>query len=75
MLKEIIALMAECLEKEPEQIKETDEYREYEEWDSLAYVAVIAAIDDAYEIVIPIEDFRTCRTVKALADYVEAHKE
>lgn len=75
MLQKIINLMAECLEKEPEEIKDTDEFREYEEWDSLAYLSVIAAIDDAYGMVIPVEDFRACRTVKALADYVEAHKE
>ncbi len=75
MLHELISLMAECLEKEPEEIKETDEFREYEEWDSLAYLSVIAAIDDAYGLVVPVEDFRSCRTVQALADYVASHKE
>ena len=74
MINEVINLMAECLEKEPKDIKSTDEFREYEEWDSLAYLSVIAAIDDNYGLVIPIEDFRFCRTVQALADYVMAHK-
>ena len=75
MLLEIVNLMAELLEKELHDVSPTDEFREYEEWDSLAYLSVIAAIDDAYGLVIPVEDFRACRTVKALADYVEAHKE
>ena len=74
MISQIINLIAECLEKEPGEIKATDEFREYEEWDSLAYLSVIAAIDDNYGLVIPIEDFRSCRTVQALADYVMAHK-
>lgn len=75
MLREIIDLMAECLEKEPEEIKATDEFREYEEWDSLAYLSLIAEIDDNYGFVVPLEDFRSCRTVQQLADYVSAHKE
>lgn len=75
MVQQIIDLMAECLEKGPATIQGTDEFRNYEEWDSLAYLSVIAAIDDAYGLVVPIEDFRSCRTINALAEYVEAHKE
>ncbi len=75
MLQEIINIFADCLEKEPEEIKAGDEFREYEEWDSLAYLSVIASIDDEYEFVIPVEDFRSCITVADLAEYVETHKE
>lgn len=75
MLQQIIDLMADCLEKEPGDIQGSDEFRNYEEWDSLAYLSVIAAIDDNYGLVVPIEDFRACRTVEALAAYVDTHKE
>lgn len=74
MLDKIVALMAECLEREPESINASDLFREYEEWDSLAYLSVIAQIDDDYGIVVPIEDFRSCKTIKDLADYVDKHK-
>ncbi len=63
--------MAECLEKEPEAIKATDEFREYEEWDSLAYLSVIAKIDEDYHLVIPREDFQKIRTKEDLANYLE----
>ena len=63
--------MAECLEKEPEAIKATDEFREYEEWDSLAYLSVIAKIDEDYHLVIPREDFQKIRTIEDLANYLE----
>jgi len=75
MLEKIIKLMSECLEKEESQIKCDDQFREYEEWDSLAYLSVIAQIDDDFGLVVPIEDFRSCRTIQDLAAYVEKHKE
>jgi len=74
MLSNIIKMFEEILERDSGTINAQDEFREYEEWDSLAYLSVIAAIDDNYGLVIPIEDFRSCRTVQALADYVMAHK-
>ncbi len=74
MLQEIIGIFADCLEKSTDEIQAGDEFREYEEWDSLAYLSVIASIDDEYGLVVPVEDFRACRTVKALADYVAEHK-
>jgi len=74
MLNQIITLIAECLERNASQISGTDQFREYEEWDSLAYLSVIAQIDDDFGIVVPVEDFRTCRTVQDLAAYVEKHK-
>ncbi|OQC48582.1 MAG: acyl carrier protein [Bacteroidetes bacterium ADurb.Bin035] len=71
MINEIINLMAECLEKEPGEIKATDEFREYEEWDSLAYLSVIAKIDEDYHLVIPRDEFQKIRTIEDLANYLE----
>jgi acyl carrier protein len=73
MLNEVISIFAECLEKSTDEIKGIDEFRDYKEWDSLAYLSVIAAIDDKYNHVVPLEDFRSCRTVNALAEYLETH--
>ena len=71
MINEIINLMAECLEKEPGELKATDEFREYEEWDSLAYLSVIAKIDEDYHFVIPRDEFQKIRTIEDLANYLE----
>jgi len=75
MLNEVIEILAECLEKQNSEIHGTDEFRDYEEWDSLAYLSVIAYIDDKYGYVVPLEDFRQCRTVSSLADYLSTHVE
>ena len=71
MINEVINLIAECLEKEPKDIKSTDEFREYEEWDSLAYLSVIAKIDEDYHFVIPRDEFQKIRTIEDLANYLE----
>ncbi len=74
MLDNIIAIFEEVLERDNGTIKPNDQFRDYDEWDSLAYLAVIAAIDDEYEIVIPVADFRACKTIQEVAKYVELHK-
>ena len=73
MLEIVVGIMAECLEKPSEEINGSDEFRNYGEWDSLAYLSVIAAIDERYDYVVPLEDFRSCRTVASLAEYLENH--
>ena len=75
MLDEVIGIMVECLEKTNGEINGSDEFRNYGEWDSLAYLSVIASIDEKYDYVVPLEDFRCCRTVKALAEYLSSHVE
>jgi acyl carrier protein len=75
MLDEVIGILLECLEKTKEEIQGCDEFRLYTEWDSLAYLSVIAAIDDKYNFVVPLEDFRSCRTVSELSQYLETHLE
>ena len=75
MKEQIMKMLEELLEREAGSIKGEDEFREYEEWDSLAYLAVIAEIDDEFGIVIPVEEFRSCKTVKELAKYIEQNKE
>jgi len=74
MLESIIAMFETILERDSGTVKADDEFREYAEWDSLAYLSVIAKIDDDYEIVVPREAFQSIRTVKELADYIDNHK-
>ncbi len=73
MLEIVKEIFAESLEKPESEILEGDEFRNYPEWDSLAYLSVIAAIDEKYNFVVPLEDFRNCRTIAALAEYLNAH--
>jgi acyl carrier protein len=74
MLETVIGMLEEILERDPGSVKSEDEFREYEEWDSLAYLSVIAKIDEDFGMVVPREEFRQLRTVQALAEYLENNK-
>ena len=74
MLEKIIGMLEELLEREQGSVLGNDQFRDYDEWDSLAYLAVIAEIDDEFEIVIPVDKFRECVTVKKLAEFIDANK-
>jgi acyl carrier protein len=63
--------LKEVLEIEDREIALEDEFRTYEEWDSLAYLSVIAMLDEEYGVEIETEDFKKLRTVGALLDEVK----
>ena len=54
-------------------IKPDDEFKDYEEWDSMAYLSLIAMIDDNYDIVIPGEEFANLNKVIDIYNYINNH--
>lgn len=66
-MEKFIKNFSEALEREGE-IKMDDEFRNYDEWSSIAYISVIAMMDEEYGIQIEEADFKKLRTVKALYD-------
>ena len=66
-MKKFIELFAEALEREDE-IKMEDEFRNYNEWSSIAYLSVIAMMDEEYDVQIEEADFKKLRTVQAVYD-------
>ena len=71
MEAKFLDLFKEVLEIADKEISLNDEFREYDEWDSLAYLSVIAMLDDEFEIVIETEDFKKIRTVGDLLKEVK----
>ena len=70
MQQQFIVLIAEALEKERDEMSLTDRFREYEEWDSLALLSVIAAIKHNYDITIPRKEFDNLFTMADLFQYI-----
>ena len=66
-MEKFIELFAEAIERE-EEIKMEDEFRNYEEWSSLAYLSVIAMMDGEYDVQIEEADFKKLRTVQEVYD-------
>ena len=66
-MEKFIELFAEALEREDE-IKMKDEFRTYDEWSSIAYLSVIAMLDEEYNVQIEEAEFKKLRTVQAIYD-------
>ncbi len=65
-IKDFIEQLKEVLEIEDRELNPSDEFRDYDEWDSLAYLSVIAFYDEEYDIQIEEADFKKLRTVEDL---------
>jgi len=66
-MEKFIKLFAEAIEREDE-IRMEDEFRNYEEWDSVVYLSLIAMMDEEYDTQIEMADFKKLRTVQDLFD-------
>lgn len=50
-------------------------FRELEEWNSLAFLSVIAFIDEEYDVIIEGNDFKSLITIGDLMDEIERRKQ
>jgi len=72
MKKELIEQMEEILELETGMLKEEDNFRDFDNWDSMANLSVIAMLDDAFGVNIETERFRELKTVADLIQEVKS---
>lgn len=66
MVQKFIENLKEALEIEDRELEITDIFRDYDEWDSLAYLSVIAMYDDEYDVQIEEVEFKKLITVEDL---------
>lgn len=62
MEQQFLQNIAEALFREDE-IKLEDDFRQYEEWDSMAALSMIAMIDEQYQVKVSGDDIRSCVTL------------
>ena len=65
--------MTELLERETP-VQMNDIFRDYDNWDSLAYLSVISFVDEEYELVIPRDTFKSLLSIKDLWEYILQNK-
>ena len=70
MEEKFIELIKDVLEIEDREINMNDNFREYEEWSSLAYLSVIAMLDEEYDCQIEEADFLKLQTIGDLYNAV-----
>ena len=66
-----IELFKETLEIEEDTVHLDTVFRELEQWDSLAFLSVIAMIDEEYDVVIEGNDFKKLITISDLIEEVK----
>ena len=73
MKQKFVNLFRETLEIEDREVRLTDEFRELDEWDSLALLSVIAMIDEEYDIIIESNAFQKLQTVGDIYTYIQSN--
>lgn len=73
-VQEFIDKFAEAIDIEATELTAETEFRTLDEWDSLAYISVIAMMDEEYDIQIEMPTFKTLKTLGAIAEYIEKNK-
>ena len=71
MKDKFIQQFKEVLEIEDREIQLEDIFRDYEEWDSLVQLSLIAMLDEEFEVEIEEDDFNKLVTVGDLLSEVE----
>jgi acyl carrier protein len=72
-MEQFIEELIEVFERD--NIGPDDEFRDYEEWDSMAYLSIIAMIDENYDIVIPGEEFTKLDKVIDIYNYINGNNQ
>lgn len=71
MENQFLAQIKEVLEIEDREILLTDIFRDYDEWDSLALLSLIAMLDDEYGVAIELKVFEKLITLEDLYQEVQ----
>ena len=73
-VQEFIEKFAEAIDIEASELTVDTEFRTLDEWDSVAYISVIAMMDEEYDIQIEMPQFKQLNTMGAIAEYIENNK-
>ncbi|QYJ67307.1 acyl carrier protein [Flavobacterium litorale] len=74
MENKFIEALQEALEMENQEINFEDNFRDYDTWDSLSRLSLIAVLDEEFDVQIEDEKFEKLITVKDLYEAVVANK-
>ena len=70
-MDKFLNLVADILNREENSISYQDDFREYNEWDSLAALSFLAMLNEEYDVIISRRDFDDMITLEQIYQYVE----
>lgn len=71
MKENFLALFKETLDMENSELLMSDQFRELEEWDSIANLSLMAMIDVEYDVIIENSEFKKLNTLQELWDKIQ----
>ena len=71
MEQKFLDLVKEILEIEDRELQLTDNFRDFEEWNSLANLSLVAMLDDEYGVVIDTQRFKQMTTLQEIFDAIQ----
>jgi acyl carrier protein len=71
MEQKFLDLVKETLEIKDRDIQLSDNFRDFQEWDSLANLSLVAILDDEFGIVIDTERFKQMTTLQEVFDEIQ----
>lgn len=71
MEEKFLKLITEVLEIEDRAIKLEDKFKEFDEWDSLANLSLVALLDDEFGVVIDNKKLKEINTLQELLEEVK----
>jgi acyl carrier protein len=74
METKFIKVIKDALEMEDKNLAMDDKFKEYEEWDSLAQLTLIAELDENFDVTIQTSDFKNINTLQELFDHIQNQK-
>ncbi len=74
MKDKFITALAEALEMEESEIKMENKFREYENYDSLSELSILAMLDSDFDIELEMTEYNTYTTVEDLYKRVSSTK-
>ncbi|HTN69420.1 MAG TPA: acyl carrier protein [Dysgonamonadaceae bacterium] len=74
MEENFLELFKETLDIEDKEIRMSDHFRTFEEWDSIANLSLIAMIDVEYDVIIENSVFKNIETLQELWDKIQEKK-
>ena len=62
-IEEFLEILEDVFEKEISEMNINDNFKNYEEWDSLALLSLIATVNDEYDIILSNSDIDSFNTI------------
>lgn len=67
---ELLSILEEVLEKDPVEMNFKDSFKDYDEWDSLTQLALVAMLYDEFDINIDSAELEKINTILDLLNFI-----